>query len=126
DSAYLGVHKLALAGVQPGSHVDSEVFDRLRDCRGATDRTRRPVEAGEETVAGRVELRAAEAGQLAADQRVVLAEQLAPARIAQLRGFRGRADDVREEHCREHSVGLRVTPRLLLPDLLQEALDLAQ
>ena len=41
--------------------------------------------------------------------RVVLLEQLAPAAVAELGGALGRADDVGEEHRREHAVGRRVS-----------------
>ena len=70
------------------------------------DGARRPVERREEPVAGRVDLAAAEALELAPDERVVPLEQVAPAPVAELRRPLGRADDVGEEHRREHAVGL--------------------
>src|SRR6266545_150282 len=95
----------------------------MRRCSGLPAQA---VEAREEAVAGRVELGAAEARELAADKRVVLAEQLAPARIPELRRLRRRSDDVREEHRCEHAVRLRLFPGALLPGFLQETFELSQ
>ena len=67
--------------------------DRLR----AANRPSRPVEGGEEAVAGRVLLLAPEPGQLAPNQGVMLTEQLAPRAVADLGGALGRADDVGEK-----------------------------
>jgi hypothetical protein len=61
------------------------------------DGTGRPIERREEPVAGRVELAAAEAAELAADGRVMPLEQRTPARVAQQGCDPGRADDVGEE-----------------------------
>src|SRR5437899_9899961 len=71
----------------PSSHA-------IRDRAGAADRPSGAVEAGEESVPGRVELLPAEAGELGADVGVVGGDQRAPAPVAQLGGLLRRADDV--------------------------------
>src|SRR5918912_4581027 len=86
DPAHLPVRELALAGVQAGAQLDAEPPHRLLDRVGGADRPRRPVEGGEEAVAGRVDLAPAVAGELRADRRLVRLEQLAPAAVARLRG----------------------------------------
>ena len=69
-----------------------------------------PSKVGEEAVAGRIDLTAAEPDQLSADDCVVALEQLAPGAVAELERLAGRIDDVGEQHCREHAVGLRLLP----------------
>ena len=76
--------ELALAGVQARAHVEAERATHVRDRPRAADRARRPVEGGEEPVAGRVDLAPAEALELATHERVVALEQLAPAAVAEL------------------------------------------
>ncbi len=124
DPADLAVHHLALARVQAGAHVEAQVANTLGDRTGAADRARRPVETREEAVAGDVELGAAEANELAADQRVMTLEELPPRAVAELRCFRRRADDVGEEDGGEDSVGLAFLPTAGVPDVLHEALEL--
>src|SRR5262245_42486742 len=65
DAGDLLVDDLALAGVEPGAELEPQLGHRVPDRARAADRTRRPVEAGEEPVARRVQLDAAVAGQLA-------------------------------------------------------------
>jgi hypothetical protein len=117
--------ELALAGVQPGSHLEAELGDGGPDRRGAADGADRPVEAGEEAVAGRIHLNPAEARKLPADGSVVLVQKLAPAAVAKLRHHLGRADDVREQYGRQHPIGLELFP-LSGSDLGAEPLDLGE
>ena len=70
--------------MDPGANLEAELRDALDDLAGARDRPSRPVEAREEPVARDVELTAAEAGQIGADDLMMLLEQLTPATIAQL------------------------------------------
>ena len=100
-AAELAVDLLALAGVDARAHVDAELLDGGGDLGGRAERLRRLAERREEPVAGGVLLAAAEALQLGADQPAEPREQLVPARVAELRGQRGRSDDVEEEHRRE-------------------------
>src|SRR5579864_8029772 len=121
DSPDLAVHELALAGVEAGAHLDSEPAHALRDRARAADRPRRAVEAREEAVTGRVELLAAEAGELGTDDPVVVGDELFPPAVAELGCLLRRVDDVGEEHRGELSVDLDA-----LPDLGEERLDLGE
>lgn len=89
---------------------------------------RRAVEGGEEAVAGPLHLAAAVEAELAADDRVMALEQLAPVAIAELRGAGGRADDVGERHGREHAVVLarRPGPGEELLDLVDDRVGVAE
>src|SRR5207245_1380695 len=98
DAADLAVHDLALAGVQARADLQAEPPHDLGDRAGTADGTGGAVEAGEEAVPGHIELGAAEAEELAANQRVVSLEEVPPGAVAELRRPRGRADDVGEEN----------------------------
>ena len=82
-----------------------------------------PVERREEPVAGGVDLPSAEARQLRPHDTVVTLDELMPLAVAELDRLLRRADDVREEHGREHAVDLRLLPGPLVPDSPQELLD---
>src|SRR4029078_4470387 len=82
DPTDLPVHHLALPRVQPGAYLEPELAHGLGDGAGAPNGTGRAVEPCEEAVPGHVELRTAKADELAADQRVVLLEQLSPGAIS--------------------------------------------
>ena len=84
DSAHLAFDHLALTGVQAGTDLQTQLLHRLGDRAGAADRSSRPVEAGEETVTGRIELRSVIADELSTDDRVVPLEELAPCPVAEL------------------------------------------
>jgi len=66
-----------------------------------------------------VELASAKLVELAPDERVVPADELRPAGVAELGRLLGRADDVCEEDGRENGVGFR-----LFPSRRDEAFDL--
>src|SRR5207248_6292103 len=104
DARELAVVELALARVHAGAQLEPDPTDALDDGLGTANRPSRPVEGGEEAVAGRVLLLAAVARQLASNERVMLGERLAPRAVAELGGAHGRADDVGEEEGREHRV----------------------
>jgi hypothetical protein len=67
------------------------------------------VEAGEEAIAGGVDLDAAETRELDADQVVVAFQEAAPLPVAELHGLDRRADEIGEEDRGEH--GVRNPPR---------------
>src|SRR5215213_4173722 len=104
EARRLAVDQLALAGVDPGAHVETESLRALDELQRAPDRPRGAVEAGEEAVSGGVDFRAAVALQLPADERPLLREQLAPAPVAELGGSLGRADEIGEEERGENAV----------------------
>ena len=87
DPGDLLADDLALAGVQAGADLEPELAyggsDRLR----AADCSDRPVEGGEEPVAGRVDLATAEAAELLADERVVAFDAAPATRIADSASF---------------------------------------
>jgi hypothetical protein len=82
DAADLRAVELALAGMDAGADLDAELPHGLSGRERAADGARRTVEGGEEAVARRVHLPAAEAVELAPDRAVVFAEQLAPATVS--------------------------------------------
>jgi hypothetical protein len=76
DASYLALAQLALAGVQAGADGHPHIGQRFADGARAADRVRGAVEGREETVARRVDLAAAEADEMPAHDRVVLAENV--------------------------------------------------
>jgi hypothetical protein len=102
----------------PAPNLEAEVAYGLADRTRATDRARRAVEAGEETVTGRVELASAEAVELSAYERVMRRNELGPLPIADVGRLLRRIDDVGEEHRREDRLRLGITP-----DARHETLD---
>ena len=66
----------------------------------------RPVERGEEAVAGRLDLHAAVALELTSDRPIVRVEELAPTTVADLDRALGRPDDVGEQDRLEDAVEL--------------------
>src|SRR4029077_2706225 len=96
--------ELALARVQPGPHVKAQGPDPVPDRAGALDCAGGAVEGGEEAVAQRLDLTAAEPIELAARELVVAFDQLSPTPVPCLGGALGRVNDVGEHHRRKHSV----------------------
>ena len=82
---------LDLAGVQADPDLETEIGSRVPDGGRAPDRPRRPVERGEETVARRLHLAAAERLELLADGCVVVVEEVLPAAVAERSRPLGRA-----------------------------------
>ncbi len=79
DAADLAIDPLALARVQSGANLDTQLAHSLSDRVRAPNRTRRAVERREEAVARGIQLGAAEAHELAADEPMVRLDQLPPA-----------------------------------------------
>jgi hypothetical protein len=84
--------------VQARAHLEPRALDGVADPPRAADRPRRPVEGGEDAVAGAVDEHAAVRCQLPVDGADELVEQPLPAAVAELADALGRADDVDEEH----------------------------
>src|ERR1700751_1124662 len=98
DAADVVVAQLDLARVYTRPHLKAQAPQHVTDRHGTPDRASGSIETGEETVARGVDLTATEALELAADLRVVPAEQLLPSLVAELdRALRG-VDDVGEQH----------------------------
>src|ERR1700676_2432441 len=77
NSRELTIHALALPGVQTGTHVEPESGYGADDRHGATDRSRRTVEAREKPVADSVDLRTAKPREFAPHYDVVTLGQVA-------------------------------------------------
>jgi|SRR5271166_1817376 len=99
DSADVFAADLALAGVQPGTHLDAERLHRVAKRHRAADRSLRAVEHREETVTRRVHLAAPKANELRPDDGVVRVEQGMPVTVADLPSPARRVHDVGEKHC---------------------------
>src|SRR3954471_5053369 len=110
DASDVVAHQLDLAGVQPGTDLESQGTDTVADRDRATDRARRAIEGREESVAGRVDLPAAMALELTSDKTAIRVQQVAPPSVTDLGGLTRRLHDVAEEHRREHAVGLGMRP----------------
>src|SRR5262245_25806837 len=108
DPADLLAHDLALAGVEAGPDFEPQRSDAVRYGAGATNGARWAIESRQEPVASGVDLATPEADKLAAHQAVVTVEQIVPAPVAEACRLLGRADNVGEQHGREHAIGLGV------------------
>ena len=122
DAADVVAHHLALARVDARADADALLLGGVEDRARAADRARRAVEGGEEAVAGRLHLAAAEALERArARSRSWRSsssrQRWSPSSAAVLGGV----DDVGEEHRREHALGLGLGARAG-----EELLDLAE
>ena len=104
DPADVVAADLALAGVQPGAHLDAERLHRVANRHGAADRSLRTVEHREEAITRRVHLAAPEAVELCADDGVVRVEQRMPVAVADLRSPARRVHDVGEKHRGENPI----------------------
>src|SRR6478736_8537232 len=121
DAADVVVAQLDLARVHTRPHLETQSPQHVADRRGASDRAGGSVEPGEEAVARRVDLTAAEALELAPDVGIVPAEQLFPSPVAELdRSLRG-VDDVGEQHGGQDALDRRQRP-----DTGEELLDLVE
>ena len=73
----------------------------------AVERDAGAGERRDESVAGGVYFAAAESLELVADDAVVVVEQVLPPEVAELGRALGRADDIGENDCGEHTFGVR-------------------
>src|SRR3954454_24244401 len=73
-------------------------------CRGATYRTCRTIESGEKSIACAIDFPPAVAHELAANDRVVTLEQIAPLPVTKIDRPGRRVDNVGEQDGREHPV----------------------
>ncbi|HEV2005985.1 MAG TPA: hypothetical protein VGQ85_05155, partial [Candidatus Limnocylindrales bacterium] len=96
--------------MQTGPDLEADGSKRLPEGTGGLNRPCRPVEGGEESVACRVQLAAVESRELAANDRVVPLEELAPGRVAKASCQLRRADDIGEQDRREDALRLGASP----------------
>jgi hypothetical protein len=99
ESAEVAAPDLAFAAVESGTDLEPEGTHRLVDRYRATNRSRRAVEAGDETVTGRVDFSSPAAHELPSNDGVVAIEQLQPS-LTPERGREFRAADNVGEHDR--------------------------
>jgi hypothetical protein len=99
----LAALQLALAGVDAGADFDAEPLDVIAHDARALEGTRRRIKAREEAVASRLHLGTLAFGHLAPDDRAMLIQERAPARVAELLGVLGGADDGGERQRRQDS-----------------------
>ena len=105
DAAELAVDSLALSRVDACADFEIELAHGASDRAGAAHRGPRPLEAGKEPVARRVEFATVEPGEQLAHAGVVFVEQLVPAAVAERARAVGGTDDVGEQDGREDPVG---------------------
>lgn len=96
--------QLAFACVQTGANLQAQVMYAVADRDRATDRAAGTIEHRERSVAERLHDPPSMALDLLADQAIVAFQQRPPSAVAELCGTLGRADDVGEQHRREHAV----------------------
>src|SRR5947209_6310114 len=126
DPTDLRIHDFALTRVKSRAHVKPNASHSFADRTGAPDGASRPVEAGEEAVAGRIDLAAGEPHKLPPNHCVMLLNKVTPTTVAQLGQLRRRADDVREQDGRQNPVVLDRVPFAPIPDGPRETLDLSR
>ena len=119
NTRHLAAGHFALAGVHARADLQAERRDGIADRAGATHTPRRAVEGRRRSHRPRCRSPCRGSGDLVAGALVVALQQLTPLRIAERGGMFGRADDVGEDHRRQHTVAVRD-----LPDPGQELLDL--
>jgi hypothetical protein len=98
--------EFALAGVEPGSDMDTDLAEFIADRTGTVDCPARTREGSEESVPGALDLLAGEAVELSPDQEVVTVEQLQPAAVAQFGSLPCGVDDVGKQHGGQNPIRL--------------------
>ena len=83
DACDVITYSLHLTSVDTGSHLETMLFHQAPYLTGTMDGSRRTVESGQESVAGRTHLNTSKPRQLAADNGVVCVQQIPPGTIAQ-------------------------------------------
>src|SRR5919109_3162238 len=94
-------------GMQASANLEADIPYGVPHGAGAPDGPGRPVEGGEEAVAGCVDLGAAEPVQQPADPGVMLVQQVSPAAVAEAAGCLRGPDDVGEQHGGQAAVEIR-------------------
>lgn len=97
---------VALAGMNPGAHLNSQRSDSVTHRSSTADRPRRTFEHSEETIAERLDRPTPVALDLDADDLVVAFDQCPPALVSHLGGSLCRGDDVGEQDRRQGTIGV--------------------
>ena len=105
NTADIVTDDFAFAGMESGTHFQPQRADLVGNDAGAQHAARRAVKGGEYTIAGRLDLTAAIAREVAADRGVMIVEKIAPAAVAQLSSLLGRADDAKRTVANTRSAG---------------------
>jgi hypothetical protein len=92
--------------VHADAGLETEVADGRDDCRGAADGAGGSVECREQAIPGSVDLAAAKACELGADEPVEMKDAVVPDAVVDFGCVRGRADNVDNEQGCEYAVGL--------------------
>jgi hypothetical protein len=108
--------QLAFAGVQTSANLQAQVMDPVADRDRAADRAAGTIEHRERSVAERLHEPPSVALDLLAHLDVVALKQRPPLAVTELGGTLGRADDVGEQHRREHAVADDRPPHIGLAD----------
>ena len=90
--------------MEPGTDFNAEGPNFLGNGIGAANTARWTVKSGEKSVAGRFDLTAAKACEIAPDRGVMIVKEIAPALVAECGSFLGGSDDVSEENRGEDTI----------------------
>jgi hypothetical protein len=112
--------QLDLTGVQASPDLKADARDCIADRSCSPHRAGRPIERGEESVAGGLDLAPAAACQGGPHEPIVLVQQCAPLPVAERGRTNRRVHDIGEQDGRKHPVRLGERP-----DPGRELLDLA-
>ncbi|OBF85362.1 hypothetical protein A5791_02310 [Mycobacterium sp. 852002-51163_SCH5372311] len=104
DPAQVLAADLALTGVQPGAHLQTQGLHRIANRHRTADRALRAVEYRQKPVTGGVDLATPKPGQLCAHYRIMRIEQRMPLPVTQLRGASRRIHNVGEQHRSQHPI----------------------
>jgi hypothetical protein len=104
DAANIVADHFTLAGVEPGTDFNAERPDLLGNGAGATNTARWTIKRGEKSIAGRFDLMAAKACEIATDRGVMIIKEIAPALVAECGSLLGGADDIGEENRRQDAI----------------------
>src|SRR5438477_4338981 len=104
DTTDVIADKLAFPGVKAGPYLDCKRVNGIGDALRTAYRPRRPVEPGQNAIAGRADLDPAILPKLPAHPPVEPLQEIPPALVAHRRGPVGRAHDIGEKNRRQDAI----------------------
>jgi hypothetical protein len=104
DTADVVADHLTLASMKPRADFNAERPDLLCNGAGATNTARWTIKGGEKSVAGRFDLTAAKACEIATDRGVMMIQEITSALVAECGSLLGGADDIGEEDRRQDTI----------------------